>query len=138
MDQNGLPPIVDRGLLVQAMGHWPSFHDAHVLSASHSGDRCDVFLHLFRATREVDDRGFFVSTNHHRVHLEMVGVTECSLPKCYESDTLLELRVEGSDDGLCLAFCSVTDQDWHVTCQGVSVAEVVPCRPDGRPVRPAP
>jgi hypothetical protein len=113
------------------MGYWPSFHDADVLSASRDGDRCVAILHVFQMTNEVDERGYFVLTRHHRVHLEMTGVSECSLPVGYDSDTLFELLIEGSEGALTVAFNSVTDQNWRVTCREVCVHDVVPCGPRG-------
>lgn len=131
MSEPKRPPVRNRERLVQAMGYWPSFHDANVLSASREGDRCVVHLHVFRMTNEVDERGYFVLTGHHRAHLEMTGVSECSLPAGYESDTLFELLIEGSEGAVTVTFNSVTDQHWRVTCREVCVSDVVPCGPRG-------
>lgn len=135
MSDSKLPPVRNRERLIAALGYWPSFHDADVLSASREGDRCVVLLHVFRMTNEVDERGYFVLTGHHRVHLELTGVSECSLPSGYESDTLFELRFDGSEGAVTVSFNSVTDQDWRVSCREVCVIDVVPCGSRGELAR---
>lgn len=133
MDECSLPPVENRELLVEAMGAWPTFHDAHVLSASRDGERCEALLYVFRMTNQVDDRGYFVLTDHHRVSLAMIGVSECSLSANYESDILFELRIQGFGGNMTVEFDSVVDQSWHVRCQKVRLSDVVPCGPGGEP-----
>ena len=85
-------------------------------------------------TNDVDARGYFVLTKHHRVRLVMNGVSECSLPERYEGDILFELLFERSDGSVTATFSSVTDQGWHATCREVVVSEVVPCGPGGESI----
>jgi len=123
--------IRNRALLVEAMGCWPSFHDSHVLSARLDGERCEVTFHVFHMTNEVDARGYFVLTHHHRVRMTMSGVSECSLPVGYKTDTLFDLLIDGTEGAVTLTFSSVTDQDWSAGCREVSIDAVVPCGPRG-------
>lgn len=123
--------IRNRALLVDAMGCWPSFHDSNVLSARRDGDSCEVTFHVFHMTNEVDARGYFVLTHHHRVRMTMSGVSECSLPVGYQTDTLFDLLIEGTEGAVTLTFSSVTDQDWSARCREVSIDAVVPCGPRG-------
>jgi hypothetical protein len=131
MADSGSHRIRNRALLVEAMGCWPSFHDSHVLSARRDGDRCEVTVHVFHMTDDVDARGYFVLTHHHRVRMTMSGVSECSLPVGYEADTLFDLLIEGSEGAVTLTFSSVMEQDWRVTCREVFITAVVPCGPRG-------
>lgn len=113
---------------MNAMGHWPSFHDSHVLSAAVEGDICRVTVFVFLMTDRVNDRGCFVLTNHHKVYFEMSGVTECSLGPT--GDTILdELRVESAGEFQRVDFSSAIDpeEDWHVLCSKVRVTDVEPC-----------
>lgn len=126
--------IGNKQLLVNAMGYWPSFHDANVLSASREGDQCEVLIHVFKMTNQVDERGYFVLTKHHRVRLWMKGVSKCSLPTEYRGDTLDELRFEFSEGGVTVSFDSVTDQDWQIDCREAGISEVVPCDSKGVPI----
>jgi hypothetical protein len=132
LDESKLPPVENGELLVNAMGYWPSFHDAHVLSASLEGGRCEVLIYVFRMTDQVDDRGYFVLTGHHRVRLAMTGVAECTLPDGYDSDTLFELMIERAGEAVTVTFESVMDQDWRVTCREVVLLDVTPCGPRGK------
>ncbi len=131
MDEGSLPPVRNCEFLVDALGFWPSFHDAHVLSASRAGDRCEVLIYVFRMTDKVDEQGYFVSADHHRVSFTMTGVSECTLPDNYEPDVLFELLFECSEDAVTATFSSVMDQDWRVRCRAVDLSNVVPCGPRG-------
>lgn len=133
MDDSCLPPVVNRELLVDAMGSWPSFHDANVLSAFRDGDCCEAVIHVFRMTNSVDKQGYFVLKNHHRVTLLMTGVSECSLPDDYSGDCLFELLFQRVRGNLVITFSSVTDQDWLVTCVEARLSSVVSCDPNGDP-----
>lgn len=131
MDERELAPIVGKELVVDALGYWPSFHDAHVLAAARKGDHCEVLLYVFHMTDQVDERGYFVLTKHHHVRLSMKGVSECSLPADYDGDILFELLFKNSRAAVTVIFSSVTDKDWEVTCEEVEISDVAPCGPRG-------
>ena len=60
--------------LVEAMGFWPSFHDANVMAASWDGDSFSVTVHLFAMTDQVDSAGYYVLQKHHLTTIVMRGV----------------------------------------------------------------
>lgn len=136
MDESAASLVANRELLVEAMGHWPSFHDAHVLSASIDGDCCKAILHVFQMTDQVDEQGYFVLTKHHRVLFTMTGVSKCSLPKDYQGDTLFGMSIERSGEAVTVAFDSACcpGNSWAVTCREVALSEVAPCGPRGEAI----
>ena len=127
--------VVNNEALVATMGSWPSFHDAHVLSAALSGQTCRVTTHVFRSTDQVDADGYYVLVDHHLVELEMRDVSECSLPEDYDGDILFELTIQRDGDSTAVQLDSAVDPDrsWHVRCQAVAVTSVEPCDRSGKP-----
>ena len=117
--------------LVEAMGRWPSFHDANVLSLSRSEGSCTVVIHVFEMTNEIDKNRFFVLKKHHLVSIEMQGISSNSLAEPYKGDVLSDLFIGPSGDLVEVRFESHMDQDGEVLCRGVRITNVVPCDADG-------
>jgi hypothetical protein len=119
--------------LVDAMGRWPSFHDAKVKSVVRSDNFCRALLHVFEMTDQVDSEGYFVLTKHHLVTLQMSDVKECTLPDNYDSDVLFGLTAESEGALVKVVFDSVIDLSlcWHCLCKTAEVIDVVPCPPNG-------
>jgi hypothetical protein len=59
------PDIPGAADVVAWFGHWPTFHDAEVLSITldRSGES-RVAIHAFAKTAEVDSSGHYVTTKH--------------------------------------------------------------------------
>jgi len=73
--------------LIAAMGEKPCFHDAHVLRSKRTETGCEVTIHMFLATREIDARGFYKLEKHHLVTLVMSDIREISLCDPYERES---------------------------------------------------
>ena len=117
--------------LINAMGRWPSFHDAEVLSLSRSENTCAATIHVFEMTDELDQNRFFVLKKHHLVSIEMYGVEKNSLPEPYKGDVLSNLFIGSLGKDILVRFESHMDQDGDVVCKGVRIGNVVPCDADG-------
>jgi len=118
-------------LLVKAMGHWPSFHDAKVLGISRMQNSCGATIHVFEMTREVDSKGYFILRNHHRVEMSMLGVHSDSLPRHYTGDVLSALSIRRDGDLIRVDFESHMDNDGSILCERVRLVSVDPCDGDG-------
>jgi hypothetical protein len=94
MADNSARFFANSDLLVNAMGRWPSFHDAKLKSVLRGGDFCRALLHVFQMTDKVDSKGYSVLTKHHLVTIEMSGIKECTLPENYDGDVLFGLSAE--------------------------------------------
>ncbi|QSX79368.1 Imm50 family immunity protein [Agrilutibacter solisilvae] len=122
--------------LVEAMGYWPSFHDANVMEASRSGDSFSVTVHLFAMTDQVDSAGYYVLEKHHLVTIVMRGVESNSLPCDYSGDCLDSLSFQSTDGLLQVDFGSHMDQDGTIVCSEAEIASVIPCSSKGVALAP--
>ena len=125
--------VANSDLLVNAMGHWPSFHDANVKEVRREGDACRASIHVFEMTDKVGSDGYLVLTKHHLVAIQMSGIAECTLPANYKSDCLFGLEVERVGDLVKVVFDSAIDPEfvWHVLCRRAEVVGVVACNRHG-------
>jgi hypothetical protein len=133
MDETS-PNLFENGnRLVEAMGHWPSFHDANVKEAVREGDNCRVLVHMFETTKDVDSAGYLVLVKHHLVTIQMAGIAECTLPVSYVSDCLFGLETERVGEWVKVVFDSAIDPTltWHALCREASLLDVVPCDAQG-------
>ncbi|MEZ4217341.1 MAG: hypothetical protein R3E88_12735 [Myxococcota bacterium] len=136
MDERAADVIGNSQALIDAMGRWPGFHDAHLLRASRVGVDLEVVVHVFEMTREVDSAGYFVLVDHHLVTFEMRGVGSCDLPDDYDGDILDAIDARSCDDGTVIEFESVVspEQSWQVVCREVLIRDVVRCDSEGRAI----
>jgi hypothetical protein len=120
-------------LLMDAMGHWPSFHDAEVKSVLREGDSCRVVIQVHEMTGEVGPDGYYVLTKHHLVTVQMTGIVECTLPTDYTSDVLLGLHAQRAERFVNAHFDSAIDPQlsWRAVCKELTLIEVVPCDAGG-------
>ena len=128
MAESSAPLFANSDLLVNAMGRWPSFHDAKVKNVVREGDSCRAQLNVFEMTNKVDSNGYFVLTKHHLVTIQMSGIKECTLPENYGGDVLSSLSAEREGTLVRVVFDSVIDPNlrWHCLC---GEAKVVSCTP---------
>ena len=117
--------------LVEAMGYWPSFHDANVLEVSRCPGSFSTTIHVFSMTDQVDTAGYYILEKHHLVTLVMLGVQGNSLPTDYSSDCLEELTFQRVGDMLQINFESVMGQSGTILCSGAEIQAVIPCTSDG-------
>lgn len=116
-------------LLVGAVGHWPSFHDARITQGFRRGDACVVSIQVFETTTQVGPNGTYVQTKQNLVTLTMSAITECTLPDSYGGDVLFDLTAERRGELIRVSFDSATDpsRSWWVVCGAAEISAVVPC-----------
>jgi hypothetical protein len=133
--KEGVDPLTDRDLiqaghvLVNAMGYWPSFHDAEVAEVSRTSDSCTVSIHVFENTDQIDSAGYFVLRNHHLVELCMSGVQANSLPSTYTGDVLDRLGFHREGSYVRVNFESHRDRGGEVLYKDVLIKSVSPYHP---------
>jgi hypothetical protein len=118
--------------LVQAMGYWPSFHDANVVDVIRGGDFFSVKIHVFAMTDKVDADGYYVLDKHHLVTFEFRKVQTNSLPSDYTSDCLDRLVFDRSGEMVQAIFESHMGQDGTVVCAEAVITDVLPHVGGGR------
>ena len=129
MEAPSLVENADR--LILAMGYWPSFHDANVMSVERSDRTVRLSIHVFAMTDRVDPAGYYVLERHHLVTFAFRGITSDSLPDAYESDCLDRLWFEQSGALVLAHLESHMDLGGEVLCSRVAIQDVAPCSPKG-------
>ena len=119
--------VTDSDKLVEVLGYWPSFHDAHVLELRRAQGTVTAWVHVFEMTGEIDANGCFVLRRHVRVELAMRGVKADSLPPAYAGDVLARWSVERAEGLLRACFESHMDNDGEILCEQVRVLSVEAC-----------
>lgn len=71
--------VKNSSALTSIFGTWPSFHDAEVLSmhfdrGGDDGPSLEARVHVFSMTSDVDERGYYVLTNHTLVTLRFSNI----------------------------------------------------------------
>lgn len=90
----------DADLVVHAFGYWPSFHDSGLREVRRTDDGAlTLTLHAFEMTSEVDARGYFVLTKHHRIRLRFEDVTDGRLAARDDTVSRLSISDERDADG---------------------------------------
>ena len=129
-DAATLDRIDNSAMLINAMGYWPSFHDANVVSASRAEHGFIITTHVFRTTDQIDAAGYFKLDRHHLVTLKMDGVQANSLPLDYAADCLGHLSFALVGDFIRVDFDSHMGFDGVVICQKVAITDVIACCSD--------
>ena len=142
--------IEGRERVTAVFGHWPSFHDAEVMSlrmdrgaagaGPGSGPTFDVILHAFEMTDQVAPDGFLVLRNHVLVHLRFHGVVDSQLGGFNQQNSLFGLRLEDIRShglegiGLQVDLDASNGLNASFECHHAEVVSVLPCDKDGRPL----
>ena len=82
-------------------GRVPSFHDAEIVSLflDRNDARCNLNIHAFAMTPEVDERGFYKTKDHVVVSFQFVGVTNLELQDFNEQNVIYGLSVSRTTGG---------------------------------------
>ena len=126
--------------LTGIFGYWPSFHDAEVLSmhldrGGPDGPLLDARVHVFHMTREIDNRGFFVLTNHTLVTLRFVNILLRELRWFNAQNALNGIHIDNVDPAanegrvVSVAFDGAHGVDADFVCDRVFVRAVEPFAP---------
>jgi|ERR1035441_10497797 hypothetical protein len=82
-------------------GYWPSFHDAEVLSLHlNRVGTSSLQVHTWEITKEVDDRGYFVTSKHAVVEFTFEAVSGLSLNGFNHQNVIFGLEIEKTDSGV--------------------------------------
>lgn len=132
--------ITSSRILIEAMGSWPTFHDAHLLRVERADDTLHIVVHAFVMTDDVDAKGYCVLAKHHLVSFELARVVRCTLPANYDGDTLFSLTAQRTDGGILVTFESAIDDDrsWQALCGEARIRGITPCDARGNVLQVTP
>jgi hypothetical protein len=126
--------------LTRIFGYWPSFHDAEVVSMclnrdGANGPLLDVRVHVFHMTRDVDERGYFVLTNHTLVTLRFTNILLRELRWFNAQNALSAISFEAVDPAanegrtLGVSFDPAHGVEADFLCDRIAVESVEPFAP---------
>ena len=83
-------------------GHWPSFHDAEIISmrlerAGEDTPYLEVDIHVFEMTKEIDAKGYYVLKNHTRVTFRFCEISLEHLKWFNHQNVLSDLIIQESN-----------------------------------------
>jgi hypothetical protein len=123
------PEIPGASEMVAWFGHWPTFHDAEVLSISlnRSGES-HVEIHAWETTPEVDPGGYFVRAKHAVVTFRMAGfprdgegITRTEIAYFNGQNVLSSAAVRKTQNGYELVLDGIYGVDGSIFCEQMSV-----------------
>ena len=134
-------------------GHWPSFHDAELLSlrlerSSHRdgchGPTLDALVHAFEMTSEVGADGCYVLRHHVLIHLRFLDVVELEMNGFNHQNALAGLALTDLRDRQmehvrwAVRFDGSFGVEASFQCYEVEVVSVTPCDKAGEPLQNQP
>jgi hypothetical protein len=143
--------IVGSEKLTDIFGYWPSFHDAEVLELHClRGDvRPEKHLytfpsltwktHLWKLTKEIDDKGFFVLAHHTLATLRFSDVSEFEMEGFNHQNAMMSLSIDRREERrgpsqfvLAVTIEPAFGMGARFECTGIEVVEAIPCTPEGQ------
>jgi len=135
--------IINGDLITARFGQWPSFHDAEVISVLLGGHRpdkpfCEMLIHTWMMTDQVDDRGYYVQERHTLVTFRFEELIESEFLNFNGQNCLLELSIEEqnveNETVIRAEFPTSFGLEGTVICRRVVVKSVEQCDANGRTV----
>jgi hypothetical protein len=125
--------------LLNYFGYWPSFHDANVMSFTGPTaelQTCDLVLHTFEMTSEVDAKGYYVRHKHVLVTFHFAGVHDAALERFDSGNILFGMDITRPDaaGSFRVELNSVMDMSGDFSAASGEIISVVPCTSDGKAI----
>jgi hypothetical protein len=123
------PDIPGANEVIAWFGYWPTFHDAEVLSISLDRVKgCEVSMHAFEMTAEVDWGGKYVLAKHATVVFRMEGfpldesgISNTRIDFFNHQNVLSGVTVNGRPWGYELVWEGCFGVEGSIVCKGMSV-----------------
>jgi hypothetical protein len=133
--------VINLHLLVDRFGRWPSFHDAEVLSLNLNrrapiSPSCEMVIHAWIMTNQVDSRGYFMLEKHTLVTLRLEELIESQFLDFNHQNCLSDLwvveEIFENEPALRVQFPSNYGLEGSALCRRVVVVSVQPCDERGQ------
>jgi len=81
-------------------GHWPSFHDAEIVSLNLSrASPLSLVIHTWETTDKLDEGNYYILTKHVVVEFVLTDVSELELSGFSNQNVVFGLAIEKTDAG---------------------------------------
>jgi hypothetical protein len=133
-----IPRFEGSAIVTNWFGHWPSLHDAEVLSASFRRGldgtwlpRLCADMHAFQMTPEVDERGHFKCIKHCVIELRFHDVDNVELRNFTQQNVIDDISMSFTttpDQRIRIAveFESLTEMELRFSCSKAEVVGLTP------------
>jgi hypothetical protein len=110
-------------------GHWPSFHDAEIVSLhlNRSGSS-SLRVHTWETTKDVDEKGYFVLAKHVVVEFLMETVSDLNLAGFNHQNVIFGLGIEKADSRFRLSLDDCYGLAGYIDAEQLSL-RIVPGKP---------
>jgi hypothetical protein len=134
--------IINGNLIVERFGLWPSFHDAEIVSVllsrrEPSNPSCEMVIHAWLMTNQVDARGYYVLEKHSLVTFRFEGLIESEFQDFNQQNCLSELQIKEEafegEAALRVEFPTSYGLSGLLLCRRIIVAGVQTCDERGQP-----
>lgn len=121
-------------LLTSVFGHWPTFHDAEILSIEldRSKPSIEIEIYVWRMSKDTDEAGYFKKENEAVVRLRCARINDLTLTDFNHQNVLGELTFEATPDGVRVTLWSLYGVGGSFSCESAAVLSVLPGQPSKR------
>lgn len=144
--------IIGSEKLTSIFGRWPSFHDAEVHELHFWRGYVDaeakvynfpvltVKIHLWLMTNEVNERGYYVLTNHTLASIRFLDVNDFKMDDFNQQNVISgliieqKIREQGATPHFSVEFHASFGMDASFTCLRIEVIQADPCTSKGVPL----
>jgi hypothetical protein len=103
-------------------GYWPDFHDAEVVSLYlNRSSESSLLVHTWEMTRQLDRRGYYVSTKHIVAEFLMEEILGLHLENFNSQNVIFGLEIEKTDLGYRLILGACHGVAGHLECKDLSI-----------------
>lgn len=125
--------IQNHKTVLSFFGRWPSFHDANVIAYELTDDSISFTLHTWLMTDEVNDKGYYVLTNHALVAFRFDGLHDVEMDRFGSNNILFGLEFSRTSPPATfhVELDSVMDMSGAFSARSGQVLSVAACNEDG-------
>jgi hypothetical protein len=109
--------------IVNWFGHWPTFHDAEILSIElNRSGTSTLKVHTFATSKELDARGYFITNKHAVVSFLLDGICALQLDGFNHQNVIFDLGINKHDDGYELVLGGCNGVEGRLVAREIQIA----------------
>lgn len=126
--------IQDAQKLTSIFGNWPSFHDAEILSLllDRGADHpfCEIKIHVFRVTNDVDASGHYVLRDHTVAKIRFNDIRDLETTEFNHQNVIDGMVISLNDHGFAVSWNGSNGSDARFVCKSIRVLDAKPFTPE--------
>lgn len=128
MNGSNVPVVIENDWLVLShFAHWPSFHDAEIISMKliREGPVLQAEVYTFEITGTKDERGFYKRENACYITLTFEEISDTSLADFNHQNVIAGLRMRTVNDSVEVWMDALYGLTCHFLCKRLRVESVI-------------